>query len=998
MRSRYNPGTSDGRSGPWTDKATQRVRGDAPAAPTALSAVETTSKNQTSIALSWTAPSHNAVTGYRIWRGAAADSLTALVQDTGDTATGYNDTTTETGNTYVYAVTALSLDGDSPRSATASVTGVRTPRDDPTPEPTPEPGEISELTLSSDERGALEMEWSAADPAPDRYWINWGESHLAFPSLEDRDFNFAWTGTDMFFGDSIVDAGKTYQVRVRAVYDADEDEDEAAWNGPWSDTEIQRVRSDPPSAPGALGVVDHDGVSLSWSAPTHDALTGYRVLRGASASSLGTLAELGVDARSYTDTATDGATTYHYVIVALSQDGDSPRSSAVTATTPPRTPVTPVIAGAPAAPAGLTGALDGNGGVTLSWTDPDDSAITGYRVLRGADARSLVVIAEDTGSAGVSYTDAAPAANATHVYAVQARNASGLSQLSATFSATTLNPPFGLGADAGAFDVALSWRTPDGDGITGYQVLRGASADEMTVIADDTGNTDTSYTDAPVTPETTYYYAVRARSAQGLGPVSPAHLVTTPAGASLVLLDDEGLVSQQQQDSYTLLSNLSSSFERLAPVSNTAIYAQRQEQSFRTGRHPAGYSISEIQVLIGLSGLPELGPWVSIHADSGGEPGRRLRSFTEHTGFTANSIARFTSTDGAVTLNPNTRYWLQFGMTSTDASDSYFARQSLTGTIDPCGELDWSIDAGSITVVYDHQRGIRFNPLRSLNRISVAIVGSQVDDGSASELECTDTDAATTTYTKIGMGATVVGAQQGDAHSNDEDWYEVTLETNVEYQFDIFTSIFGFGYSAASGFISGVYNSSGAAQTIKTQDIGPNSDQQRRRAYFTPTAGGAYYLAVKPGSFGGPSGSVESAQDVPTYGVRVRKADDYPASVSTTGVVTAGGSVNGHFFAEHGGMSDTDWVRVALTAGTRYRFTLTLHGATANMKATIVGVYSSGTKVANGADAGIYSVTAQSWFTPSNNGDYYVALTISDRSSDDPWTPTPDWTLSVATD
>ena len=85
--------------------------------------------------------------------------------------------------------------------------------------------------------------------------------------------------------------------------------------------------------------------------------------------------------------------------------------------------MTPVIAGAPAAPAGLTGTLDGNGGVTLSWTDPNDSAITGYRVLRGADARSLVIIAEDTASAALSYTDAAPAANATHVYAVQARNA-----------------------------------------------------------------------------------------------------------------------------------------------------------------------------------------------------------------------------------------------------------------------------------------------------------------------------------------------------------------------------------------------------------------------------------------------------------------------------------------------------------------------------------------------------------------------------------------------
>ena len=134
LRSRYNPGTSEGRSGPWTDEATQRVLGDAPAAPTALSAEETTIKGQTSIALSWTAPSQGDLTGYRIHRGATAGSLTVMVQNTGDTEASYTDATTEADNTYVYAVTALSLDGNSPRSATVSIGrggGGTTTRDDP---------------------------------------------------------------------------------------------------------------------------------------------------------------------------------------------------------------------------------------------------------------------------------------------------------------------------------------------------------------------------------------------------------------------------------------------------------------------------------------------------------------------------------------------------------------------------------------------------------------------------------------------------------------------------------------------------------------------------------------------------------------------------------------------------------------------------------------------------------------------------------------------------
>ena len=134
MRSRYNPGTSEGRSGPWTDEATQRVQNNPPVAPTDLSATETKGKDETSIDLSWTAPSHDALTGYRIWRGADADSLSELVQDTGNTDASYSDATTEADNTYVYAVTALSLDGDSPRSATVSITRAAagiTAQDDP---------------------------------------------------------------------------------------------------------------------------------------------------------------------------------------------------------------------------------------------------------------------------------------------------------------------------------------------------------------------------------------------------------------------------------------------------------------------------------------------------------------------------------------------------------------------------------------------------------------------------------------------------------------------------------------------------------------------------------------------------------------------------------------------------------------------------------------------------------------------------------------------------
>ena len=90
-------------------------------------------------------------------------------------------------------------------------------------------------------------------------------------------------------------------------------------------------------------------------------------------------------------------------------------------------PATPNLMGAAVTPAGQ---------VLLVWLNPADDSITGYQVLRGPDAASLVVIEQDTGSSGTSYTDTAPPAGQTHTYAVKARNSTGLSDLSNTLTAT----------------------------------------------------------------------------------------------------------------------------------------------------------------------------------------------------------------------------------------------------------------------------------------------------------------------------------------------------------------------------------------------------------------------------------------------------------------------------------------------------------------------------------------------------------------------------------
>ena len=89
--------------------------------------------------------------------------------------------------------------------------------------------------------------------------------------------------------------------------------------------------------------------------------------------------------------------------------------------------------------------------------------------------------------------------------------------------------PAGLITAASYDNVLLSWTDPGDDTITGYQVLRGPDADNLTVLVDDTGSATSSYTDGNVAAETGYAYAVKARNADGLSIQSDPASVTTPA-------------------------------------------------------------------------------------------------------------------------------------------------------------------------------------------------------------------------------------------------------------------------------------------------------------------------------------------------------------------------------------------------------------------------------------------------------------------------------------
>ena len=186
----------------------------------------------------------------------------------------------------------------------------------------------------------------------------------------------------------------------------------------------------------------------------------------------------------------------------------------------------------PAAPTGLTTSEVKHDSLILTWDNPNDANITGYRIQRGTDANSLHTIEPNTGGASTNYTDSTVVAETTYHHAVQALSQDGNGARSITSVTTPAEPqsdetseeqteddstpaaPTGLTASQVTHEsLTLTWNDPQDDSITGYQVLRGPDTDSLSTLENDTESVSTRYEDETVEPETTYHYAIGALSA-----------------------------------------------------------------------------------------------------------------------------------------------------------------------------------------------------------------------------------------------------------------------------------------------------------------------------------------------------------------------------------------------------------------------------------------------------------------------------------------------------
>ena len=315
-------------------------------------------------------------------------------------------------------------------------------------------GAITGLTLTSDSPGTLTVSWEAASPTPTDYRVDWAKSTEDYQSwkVDDGHVYTAETVTTTTITDLAHDT--KYKIRMRARYYKGEHMGKS-WGGPWAEATITvagepaetptpEPSPEPTPAPGTIDTLaatdDAAGqLVITWDPPAapNAAPTDYHVNWAKSSEDYpADTAETG-NAHPTTTTHTlaglEYDTDYNIRVRARYTDGENAASpwngpwTETTARVKLPLPMAINMTGAAVSPASQ---------VFLFWSDPSNDSITGYQILRGPKADSLVVIEEDTGSTSTSYTDTAPPAGQTHTYAVKARNASGLSSLSNTLTAT----------------------------------------------------------------------------------------------------------------------------------------------------------------------------------------------------------------------------------------------------------------------------------------------------------------------------------------------------------------------------------------------------------------------------------------------------------------------------------------------------------------------------------------------------------------------------------
>ena len=265
-------------------------------------------------------------------------------------------------------------------------------------------------------------------------------------------------------------------------------------------------------------------VKLTWDDPGNDDINGY---------------EVSSDDGAFAAIANSGATTTEHTVTGLA--GGTEKTFAVRAVNG----VAATVSAAPlfASPAGLT-ALVGDQQITLNWTNPVNTNISGYEV--SSDVGDNYTPISGSGDTTNSHVVQDLTNGTEYTFAVRAVNCPA-NGVAAMVEATPLfDAPTGLTATAGYGEVKLDWADPSNSNITGYEVSIDGGTNYSAISDGDIDPTTISHTVTGLTGGTLYSFAVRAANG------APAFATATPffaAPANLSAAPGYGEVTLTWDDS-----------------------------------------------------------------------------------------------------------------------------------------------------------------------------------------------------------------------------------------------------------------------------------------------------------------------------------------------------------------------------------------------------------------------------------------------------------------
>ena len=315
----------------------------------------------------------------------------------------------------------------------------------------------------------------------------------------------------------------------------------------------------------------------------------------------------------------------------------------------------------------------------------------------------------------------------------------------------------------------------------------------------------------------------------------------------------------------------------------------------------------------------------SIYSDDGGKPGVTLHEL----GLRANPQVGVLTFDAPAdtTLAANTTFWLVIDIAHSPTED-FFRTAVTSGTgQDACAIRDWSI--GDVAY-FREGPGAAWSPNADL--LKMAVLGEPVTSASAEfgEPTCGDLPGDTTTTGRLVVDGAGVKGQHASAR--DADWYAVSLDAGVDYQFDV--------VDAPPVYLLKIHDDQGTE--LRTSAIAPVEGPQNYYQHpnrvnslpFRTDQAGAYYVSIAS-----PKGG-HAPDRVYTL---TAQSDDHPADTTTEAEVEVGGSLQTYLMRtktnyNSSATDDVDWIQVALRANVHYRF---VYDVACLHEGIIKGIYDS---------------------------------------------------------